>query len=331
MESEAPAASTAYVGLLDQGDEGEGRTWALKELVGPNSKGFTLIKAVPQCPSTTVPLVDANHRVMGLIAYGDSTMAQCAEEAAELMRELRPEACFTGKGIDNRRGHFGNLNAGVAHGGGRLHPANITNTETNAEVIDKLINSTPFQRLSGYATGIFKTWAPRLYEYCSLQYERLLSSDDSFIRIFDNSVMASAAFNFGPRTVCIPHIDFGNLAFLWCWIWGLGWFNWKRGGHLVLWDLRLVIEFPPGTVAAIPSGVCRHGNTRIGKKETRYSFTQYSSGGNFRWVDHGFQTEEKYHASLTAREAEEEQVRKEGRWKMGLNLFSTLEELGLDT
>ncbi|KAF9063162.1 hypothetical protein BDP27DRAFT_1232544 [Rhodocollybia butyracea] len=268
---------------------------------------------------------------MGLVAYGDASITQCAEDAANLIRETRPDASFTGKGIDNRRGNFGNLNAGVAHGGGRTRPANVVNEEANAAVIDTLINSAPFQRLSGYATGIFKSWAPRLYEYCSVQFERLLSSDDSLIRIFDNSAMAAAAFNFGPRTVCLPHIDFGNLPFLWCWIWSLGWFNWRKGGHLVLWDFKLVIEFPPGTAIAIPSGICRHGNTRVGKNEIRYSFTQYSSGGNFRWVDHGFQTEEKYCASMTAKDAEDERIRKKGRWKMGLNLFSTLDELGLHT
>lgn len=71
-------------------------------------------------PSTTVPLVDSNHRVMGLIAYGDPSITKCAEDAAKLICETRPAASFTGKGIDNRRGYFGNLNAGVAHGGGRL-------------------------------------------------------------------------------------------------------------------------------------------------------------------------------------------------------------------
>lgn len=32
-------------------------------------------------------------------------------------------------------------------------PGNIVNDEENAAVIDTLINSSPFQRLSGYATG----------------------------------------------------------------------------------------------------------------------------------------------------------------------------------
>ncbi|KAE9403529.1 hypothetical protein BT96DRAFT_936372 [Gymnopus androsaceus JB14] len=185
-----------------------------------------------------------------------TSIQQCAEDAAQLLKKTRAHASFTSKQKHGWHGYFANLNAGVAHGGGRLHPANIVNSKANAAVIDNLINSVPFKRLSG--------WAPKLYDYCSRQFERLLASDDSLIRIFNNSVLASAAFNFGPRT-------------------GLGWFNWKKGGHLVLWVLKLVIEFPPGTIAAIPSGVCRHGNTRIGKNETQYSFTQYSSGGNFRW------------------------------------------------
>lgn len=96
-----------------------------------------------------------------------------------------------------------------------------------------------------------------------------------------------------------------------------------------MWDLKLVIEFPPGSLVAIPSGVCRHSNTRIGKNEVRYSFTQYAPGGNFRWVDRGFQSEEKFHAGLTAAEAKEEKLQKKARWRMGLELFSTFTELGL--
>jgi len=48
MANDAPVASTSYIGLLDSGEGGEGQTWTLKELVGPRSKGFTLVKAVRQ-------------------------------------------------------------------------------------------------------------------------------------------------------------------------------------------------------------------------------------------------------------------------------------------
>ncbi|KAJ3711312.1 hypothetical protein C8R42DRAFT_596022, partial [Lentinula raphanica] len=224
---------------------------------------------------------------------------------------------FTAKQKEGRRGAFPALNAGFSHGNGRTHPQNFVHNRHNAAVLERLASSRPFQRLSGFATGVFKTWAPRLYQYCQEYLEELLDSDESLTRLFSNSVLPAATFNFGPRTVCFPHVDFGNLPFNWCWIWALGSYDWVLGGHIVLWDLEAVIEFPPGSLVAIPSGVCRHSNTRIRKKEQRYSFTQYAPGANFRWVDNGFAIQEKPRRPEKA------------RWAEGLALFSNIEELGL--
>ncbi|KAJ3805376.1 hypothetical protein F5876DRAFT_69850 [Lentinula aff. lateritia] len=86
LASDAPVASTSYVGLHDDGEEGERRTWSLKELVGPRSlHQFSLIEAVP---GTTVPIADAERRVIALVVYPDDAgILKCAEEAAELIRE----------------------------------------------------------------------------------------------------------------------------------------------------------------------------------------------------------------------------------------------------
>ncbi len=96
-----------------------------------------------------------------------------------------------------------------------------------------------------------------------------------------NSIFSCATFNFGPRTLCFRHTDSGNLPFGWCTITALGWFDPKRGGHLVLWDLKLIIDFPPGSTILIPSAILLHSNTAIAPGERRYSFTQYTSGGLF--------------------------------------------------
>ncbi|KAJ3759480.1 hypothetical protein EV360DRAFT_41813 [Lentinula raphanica] len=277
-----------------------------------------------------MPFADAGGRVIALVVYpADPSIKVAAEDAAKLLQRSRSRASFTLKQKTSRRGNFPQLSTGVAHGGGRLKPANVVHNKSNSKVLQELSDSQAFQRLSGFATGVFKTWAPRLYEYCKDHLDRLLASDQNLVRIFDNSVLPVAAFNFGPQTVCLPHIDYGNLPFNLCWVWSLGWYDSVKGGHLILWDLKVVIEFPPGSLAAIPSGVCRHSNTNIGQKEKRYSFTQYAPGANFRWVDHGFQTEESYIASRTKAEAAAERQRKKGRWAMGLGLFSTLEQLGL--
>jgi hypothetical protein len=127
-------------------------------------------------------------------------------------------------------------------------------------------------------------------EYAS--YRQQLLVNDPVLRInFDNSVWSAATINFGPRTECLPHLDWMNLACGWCAITALGNYDPDRGGHLILWDLGLVIRFPPGSTILIPSALLRHSNTAIQDGESRLSFTQYTAGGLFRWVDQGFQTQ----------------------------------------
>ncbi|KIJ96780.1 hypothetical protein K443DRAFT_134056 [Laccaria amethystina LaAM-08-1] len=101
----------------------------------------------------------------------------------------------------------------------------------------------------------------------------------------------------------------------------------NSGGHLVLWDLGLVIEFPPGSTIFIPSASLEHSNASIQKEERRYSFTQYTAGGTFRWVGYGFQKADEYFASLS--EEEQQAAAGEGRDRLafGLSLFSTIDEL----
>jgi hypothetical protein len=80
-----------------------------------------------------------------------------------------------------------------------------------------------------------------------------------------------------------------NLAYGWCTITALGRFDPKKGGHLVIPELRLAIEFPPGSSILIPSAALTHYNLDICKEETRGSVTQFSAGGLFRWVAYGHQ------------------------------------------
>lgn len=144
---------------------------------------------------------------------------------------------------------------------------------------------------------------------------------------FSNSVFASATVNFGPRTCTYEHRDCANLPYGWCAITALGVFDHKAGGHLVLWDLKIVIEFPAGATVLIPSATLRHSNTDIGPDEERLSFTQYTAGGLFRWVDQGFQPSSCFIHNLADEEREEVRKWLSERWTEGLSLFSTVDEL----
>ncbi|KAF8131268.1 hypothetical protein K438DRAFT_1643274, partial [Mycena galopus ATCC 62051] len=127
--------------------------------------------------------------------------------------------------------------------------------------------------------------------------------------------------------VCtFKHRDVCNLPFGWCAVQALGRFDPQAGGHLVLWDLRLVVEFPPGALILLPSATIAHSNIPVADDEERISFTQFTAGGLFRFVDNGFRTQ----AELAAQDPVEYArmvERNESRWEEGLQLFSTISEL----
>ncbi|KAJ7724706.1 hypothetical protein B0H14DRAFT_2268574, partial [Mycena olivaceomarginata] len=69
-----------------------------------------------------------------------------------------------------------------------------------------------------------------------------------------------------------------------CAVQSLGPFNAAKGGHLVLWDLKMVVEFPTGALILLPSATISHFNVALEVGEERISFTQFTAGGLFWWV-----------------------------------------------
>jgi hypothetical protein len=174
---------------------------------------------------------------------------------------------------------------------------------------------------------VLAAWYPKHHAYYGNRFDVALGHDPRLVRNYPSSVFASAAVNFGPRTVCFKHTDSANLPFGLCAITSLGSFDPTRGGHLVLWQCRLVIDFPPGSTILIPSAVVSHSNTAIGAGERRYSFTQYSAGGLFRWAEHGCKLDEAYYAGLTDEEIEEDKKANVERWEKGLSMFPFIDKI----
>jgi hypothetical protein len=157
----------------------------------------------------------------------------------------------------------------------------------------------------------FATWAPNLYTYYVDHLSPLYAKYSSLKQNFCYSIFACVTFNFGPWTCTYPHIDPGNLLFGWCAIMALDNFDPTLRGHLVLWDLKLVIEFLPGSTILIPSASLWHSNVAIWDGETCYYFTQYTAGGHFCWVDHGFQFASSYVAGLMKAQLKKHECREE--------------------
>ncbi|KDR76663.1 hypothetical protein GALMADRAFT_43935, partial [Galerina marginata CBS 339.88] len=64
-------------------------------------------------------------------------------------------------------------------------------------------------------------------------------------------------------TACFKHTDFLNLVRVAVTVFGD--FDRIKGGHFVLWDLGLVVEFPPGSTILSPSAVIAHSNVPVSK------------------------------------------------------------------
>ncbi|KAK0475303.1 hypothetical protein EDD18DRAFT_1313288 [Armillaria luteobubalina] len=228
-----------------------------------------------------------------------------------LLDQSQGKCTFSWKQRKCRHGCYLALSVGISFGGGQRcvvppslkpslkrmcpqFPQNLHHEDTMAQVLVTLINHIAFIHLAGFASGVFAAQLLSLFQYYAMHLRALLLSNDNLILNFANSIFSASTFNFRPKTVTVKHMDSGNLLFGWCTIPVLSQFNSKKGIHLILWDLKLVIEFPPGSTVLIPSAVLQHLNMTVDCGETRYPFMQYMAGGLFHWVDDGFQLSEDY-------------------------------------
>jgi hypothetical protein len=177
--------------------------------------------------------------------------------------------------------------------------------------------------------GIFAYYFPRLFQ----EYTHMMEIFHKKYNVgypLKHAVFAAASTNHGPRAITFEHTDQGNKANGICPIFCSGKFDPKKSGHLILRDLQLLVEFPPGTFILIPSAVLLHGNVLIGEDEERESLTLFSAGGLFRWLEYGFQSEKTLYKTRQMEFLAQEMEKRKTRWKHGLSQFSTIDSLTAD-
>jgi hypothetical protein len=181
------------------------------------------------------------------------------------------------------------------------------------------------------ATGALAAYAPKLYQYLAQTLKVLFDKHPHLAHNFSNSVFPAASFNCGPRTVSLDHTDFNNLSHGLCALTAMGAYDHTLGGHMVLFGLKLAIQFPPGSTVLIPSGCMDHGNTPVGEGEVRFSIAQYAAGGLFRWVAYGFRSAKSLLKTAAGKRLKKTLDKEAGeRWMEGLAMFSTLGGLQAD-
>lgn len=175
----------------------------------------------------------------------------------------------------------------------------------------------------------FKIYGRKHYEYVKETVENIRKELPALRQPYDEAVgvYPSRSFNLGPQTMSSPHKDVANLASSWCSITPIGKFDPKLGGHLVLEELGLVVEFPPSSTILIPSALITHHNIPVKDHETRFSIVQYAAGGLFRWAANGFMTDKTWHEKATADMKKQRKTDDTKRWGDFLNMFTMYNEL----
>ncbi|KAJ7197991.1 hypothetical protein GGX14DRAFT_299349, partial [Mycena pura] len=99
------------------------------------------------------------------------------------------------------------------------------------------------------------------------------------------SVYSAATFELGG-----PHCQTTadrQQAGTWNTLTALGKYSHFHGGHIIIWDLGLVITFPAGATILIPAGVLRYSFVKVRPGEHRYSVLQWAAGGISRYMANG--------------------------------------------
>ncbi|KAJ7259450.1 hypothetical protein C8J57DRAFT_1233798 [Mycena rebaudengoi] len=186
----------------------------------------------------------------------------------------------------HRCGGYPALNYGVSYGKGQTAPS-MLNNGVFADMLHCLVGDNTIWCMATFSSNTFVLWAPQLYSYYHNHWDALHHHLPHLSHVFPKS----------------------------CSILALSPFNPTQGRHLILWDLKMLVEFPAGTTILVPQHRDKH-----------VSFMQFTASGLMHFVNNGFRTEKQL-AEEDPMEYECMWEPKKMRWEMGLRLLNTIDKL----
>ncbi|KAL0564088.1 hypothetical protein V5O48_017968 [Marasmius crinis-equi] len=240
--------------------------------------------------SRALLLVDEHEHIFvaGLKTIKDPALVKEISQVANALEEARTKKLVVKPGADcHLRGQgFVAAATGWSMGQGQQK---VTHTAGQHEkVMQELIREPCMKRLASMQDAGFACWSFKNYAYYKASMDQLKSTIPGFKPNFERSNFACITCNFGPQHV--------------------------------------ILEFPPACTILLPSVILRHENTPVQANETRYSVTQYSAGGIFRYQEYGNRTEEQLrHQDKVL--YEKVMGERSERWARMLDMFVTLEDV----
>ncbi|KAJ7606769.1 hypothetical protein DFH06DRAFT_920133, partial [Mycena polygramma] len=114
----------------------------------------------------------------------------------------------------------------------------------------------------------------------------------------DSTIFSATTFEFGGPH-CLPATPDRYEPDAWSVLTALGTYSYLSGGHVIIWDLGLVISFPAGSSILIPTGLLRYSFVKVREGETRYSMLQWAGAGVGRWFANGERMDADFGARAT--------------------------------
>ncbi|KAJ7666210.1 hypothetical protein DFH06DRAFT_1322829 [Mycena polygramma] len=282
----------------------EDRDYDLAEVVGSSSRfGFRLI---PWFGGSSRAVVTTPDKRMTLLLGGrprdrywteevvKPATAECQQAAGSIHRTETeetsgvPPVLTGGVGSTFNQDEF--LSSRAAYG-----------SILNMLVFFQLFTSIAMLRLVAYGNRLLEHYCLVAFIALRADKDKFLSYNPSVLYPTDSSVYSAATFEFGgPHYRASPSAAQGEPG-TWNVLTALGTFQPMHGGHLIVWDLGLVTNFPAGTTILIPACL-RYSFVKVREGEHRYSLLQWSGSGIGRWYRNGRKSDLEFAVKATKKE-----------------------------
>ncbi|KAK4331281.1 LigA [Rhodotorula toruloides] len=173
----------------------------------------------------------------------------------------------------------------------------LTSTHTKEpEVVETMSADEDLAKLSGWVSGCIKTYFPSVYNRFAKADPGQVNPAHPFRCWY--GIFPLFCLNYATnlpvhrlQVHCLEHVDYKNVAGGVCAVLAYSDFDSTKSHYLIFHDLRLVIEFPAGTLAVYPSFLLAHSNVSLvevdskedalaGKGQKRGSLVWFAQANN---------------------------------------------------
>ncbi|KAJ7475644.1 hypothetical protein FB451DRAFT_1173673 [Mycena latifolia] len=264
----------------------------------------------------TIPILNSQHQVIAVLGgmpHDVTGWKTVTEGTAALLHERAAWIQLTDEWLHHCHAQdtFPAIRCGWSHGSGQLEPGELCNNATNTWLSDELLQHKHFRHLAHFANSA--DGAPHSMEAVNaaeLHRQHLCCLHLQFWPTSDLRVPSQLH----QSLVGVMHDH------------GPGRFRPRFGGPSHSMGFAAHHTLPPW-LHHPPSALIQHSNVSIQSHEYRASFTQYTAGGLFCWVQNSFKTDEDFQAD-SIKEEKAACKMEDGRcWAEGMKMFSVIDDL----